>query len=62
MSLIIDQGLSFVTYNRTYFSELRKWVARESDADVLSGIMFGSPLPEDLASDLSAKLALLSGG
>jgi len=59
LTLIINAGLQFVTHNRTYFSELRKWVERETD---LSGIVFGAALPEDLASDFAAKLTLLSGG
>jgi hypothetical protein len=58
LALIANAGLEYVTYNRTYFSELRKWVNRETD---LSGIAFGAVLPDDLASDFNAKLAMIGG-
>lgn len=48
---------SYVTYQTTYCNFLKIWIARETDQEVLAGIVYGSELPADLAGELNTILA-----
>lgn len=44
------------TVNIAYYGKLKKWIARETDSAVMQGIHYGSSLPSDLMTELSATL------
>lgn len=48
---------SYVTYQTTYCNFLKIWIARETDQEVLAGIVYGSELPADLKAEMDAILA-----
>ena len=43
---------SFVTQQTTYCNFLKVWINRETDNDILGDIEYGSPLPDDLQSEM----------
>ena len=47
---------SFVTQQTTYCNFLNIWLKRETDAEAVAAIQFGSELPEDLAAEMKAIL------
>lgn len=47
---------SYVTYQTTYCNFLKLWIARETDQEVLAGIVYGSELPGDLKAEMEAIL------
>ena len=47
---------SFITKQTTYNNALRQWIKRETDKDVLSGIEYGSQLPDDLSEKMNGIL------
>lgn len=47
---------SFVTTQTTYCNALRQWIMREEDKDVLVEITYGSPLPDDLNTEMNTIL------
>lgn len=47
---------SFVTQQTTYCNFLRVWINRESDLQVLGEIVYGSQLPDDLATEMQEVL------
>ena len=48
---------TFVTKQTTYCNFLKIWINRETDMNTIAGIMYGSELPEDLASQMNEILA-----
>lgn len=53
ITAIAAAATEWVTVNTTYYDLLKVWVARETDADKLSGIKYGSKLPDDLMQQLA---------
>lgn len=47
---------SFVTQQTTYCNFLNIWLKRETDAEAVAAIRYGSELPEDLAAEMKAIL------
>ena len=51
---------SFVTQQTTYCNFLNIWLKRETDAEAVAAIQYGSELPEDLNTEMNAILAQAS--
>lgn len=51
------QYKTFVTYQTTYCNMLRTWIKRETDNNVIAGIVYGADLPDDLKTDMQTLLA-----
>lgn len=47
---------NFITRQTTYCNFLKIWIARETDQEVLAGIVYGSELPDDLKAEMQAIL------
>ncbi|MGL5434420.1 MAG: acyl carrier protein [Lachnospiraceae bacterium] len=49
-------------YHTTYCNHLNTWIRRVEDAEELEAINYGAELPDDLAENMAAILAAVSGG
>lgn len=49
-------------YHTTYYNHLAAWVRRCETLDELSGIAYGTALPDDLAANMAAVLGAAGGG
>jgi len=49
-------------YHTTYCNHLRAWIKRVETVDELGAIMYGVALPDDLADNMAAIIAAVSGG
>lgn len=53
ITTIAAAATEWVTVNTAYYDLLKAWVARETDADKLGTIKYGSKLPDDLMTQLA---------
>ena len=57
MKSIIKAKSEWKAVNTNYYEKLKQWVNRETNAEILKSIHYGSALPSDLLSELSTKLS-----
>lgn len=57
MKVIIKTKSEWIAINTNYYELLKKWINRETDEAAIAPIRYGSTLPNDLMTELAAKLA-----
>lgn len=52
MQLIVTKAMEFVTYNVTYYRDLRIYIRALTDKEVVKAITYGAEIPADYQSDV----------
>ncbi|MGL5437110.1 MAG: acyl carrier protein, partial [Lachnospiraceae bacterium] len=60
--LIGTTATRYKLYHTTYCNHLRSWIGRVETVEELESIYYGAELPDDLAENMAAILAAVSGG